>query len=253
MLRSIHVFAFAGAFAAVALVGCNAVLGIDEAESRDDGDPLHPTSQSIPVAGCDKPGTDCGGCVSGSTAFTNCLSNHDCRKALDEYRACLGSKCSGGACFDALKAGAGKLVADVVQAECPMCEGSSPLADMCDLYCACMEQTLPSLAGVPADGKTCETYNQALDWPAADLAACKMACANLARTDIASVHCRWGHCELATNGETRGHCLHAIDQSICPLAATPNPDCKDRKLAGWACDGPQDCCSNHCVGNICGM
>jgi hypothetical protein len=123
---------------------------------------------------------------------------------------------------------------------------------MCDLYCACLEQTLPALGGVPADGKTCETYNQTLPWqPPGNLAACKAACDSLANSDVASVHCRWGHCELATNGETRGHCLHAIDDSICPLAATPNPDCKDRRLTGWACDGPQDCCSSHCVGNIC--
>jgi len=250
MSRLPNTLALVGALATFALVGCNAVLGIDEAHSRDDGTPRS-TTQLIPVPGCETPTTDCASCVSGSVAFADCLKDHACRKALDGYRACLGSKCDAGACFDTLLAGPGSLVADFVRGECAECEGVTPLASMCDLYCACMEQILPPpTAGALPDGATCETAAVA-PWEAGQLAQCKAACDELAKRDVASVNCRWGHCELAANGENRGHCGHAIDSSICPEAVKPNASCTDRSLPGWACDRSQDCCSNHCTGNIC--
>jgi hypothetical protein len=251
MLRLIHVFAFTGAFAAVALVGCNAVLGIDEAQSRDDAS-SQSTVQVIPVPGCENPETSCATCVSGSKAFGECMGNHACRKALDGYRACLGSKCNGATCFDTLLAGPGQTVAEFVRGECPACESNKPLASMCDLFCACMEQTLPPpTTGAPVDGLTCESFLAALPWTVASMAECKDSCEALAKADLASVNCRWGHCELAANGEARSHCGHAIDDSICPRAAALNPDCRDRNLPGWACEQNQDCCSNRCLSRIC--
>lgn len=251
MTRVADYLAAAGALATVALLGCNAVLGIDQAHSRDDGTTTS-TVQAIPISGCDVPNTECSTCVASSKAFGTCLGDHKCRKALDTYRACLGSKCNGAGCFDALAASAGADVAEVVSTECPQCEGNTPLVTMCDLYCRCMEQILPpATQGAAPDGLTCETFNDALPWTAGNMAACKDACGKLAATDVASVNCRWGHCELAANGESRSHCGHAIDDSVCPKSAAPNPDCKDRNLPGWACDIDSDCCSNRCSGNIC--
>lgn len=251
MLRLAHALALASAFSAISLIGCNAVLGIDEAHPRDDGSPAVSTSQVIPVPGCEAPGTDFAACFSDSIAYGDCLANHDCRKALDAYRACLGSKCAGTTCFDKLLAGAGQAVADYVQGECPQFEDVKPIAAVCDLYCACMQQTLPpSTKGAAADGLTCETF-AGVSWQPGNKAQCKDACEALAKKDLGSVNCRWGHCELAANGEARGHCSHAIDNSICPEAVVPNAKCTDRSLAGWACDVPHDCCSNNCSGRIC--
>jgi hypothetical protein len=251
MSRLSHTLALAGSLCALALIGCNAVLGIDEAHSRDDGGSSTSTAQVIPVAGCETPGTEFSAHFSDSQAYADCLASHDCRKALDAYRACLGSKCNGIACFDKLSAGAGQQIADVVHAESPQFEGIKPIASVCDLYCACMGQTLPpATKGAVADGLTCETF-AGVSWEPGNKAQCKDACEALAKVDLASVNCRWGHCELAANGEARGHCGHAIDDSICPALAVPNAACTDRSLKGWACEGPRDCCSNNCSGNIC--
>ena len=250
MLRPTPALALLATISLPALVGCNAVLGIDEAHSRDEG-MASSKVQVIPVPGCDAPTTECATCVSGSKAFQECLVDHDCRKALDVYRACLGSKCDGDTCFDKLQVSAGQPVADYVRGECSQCEGVTPLVSVCDLYCACMEQVLPpAVEGGVSDGLTCETFAGA-PWAPGNLAQCKDNCEALAKTDVASVNCRWGHCELAANGELRSHCSHAIDSSICPVAAVPNANCTDRSLPGWACERAQDCCSNHCAGHIC--
>jgi hypothetical protein len=249
MSRVAYSLAVAGALAALSLIGCNAVLGIDEAHSRDSA-VSNSKSLVIPAEGCDIPQTECAKCVSGSNALISCMGDHDCRKSLDAYRQCLGSKCENVACFDALSVSAGSAVADVVHAECPVCEGTSPLASMCNLYCACMQQTLPTPAGAVADGMTCEAFNDAasLPWAAGTLVACTDACKKL---DLASLNCRWSHCELANNGETRAHCQHAISEVSCPLAVAADADCTDKKPFGWGCDVSKDCCSNRCIGNIC--
>lgn len=250
MSRLAYTIALLGCVSPLALVGCNAVLGIDEAHSRDQGT-VSSTIQVIPVAGCDAPTTECATCVSGSRAFQECLADHDCRKALDVYRACLGSKCDGDTCFEKLQASAGQPVADYVRGECPQFENVTPLVSVCDLYCACMGQVLPpDIEGGVSDGLTCETFAGA-PWTAGNLVECKNNCETLAKTDLASVNCRWGHCELAASGELRTHCGHAIDSSICPVAVVPNANCTDRSLSGWACERAQDCCSNHCAGHIC--
>lgn len=250
MYRTKYALALLGCAAAVASVGCNAVLGIDEAHSRDEGSSSSAV-QVIPIPGCDAPTTECATCVSSSKAFQACLGDHDCRKALDVYRACLGSKCAGDNCFEQLQISAGQPVADYVRGECSQCEGVTPLVSVCDLYCACMEQVLPpAVEGGVADGMTCETFAGA-PWAADNLAQCKDNCEALAKTDLASVNCRWGHCELAAGGELRSHCSHAIDSSICRAAVVPNSNCTDRSLSGWACENAKDCCSNHCAGNIC--
>lgn len=249
MFRLAQALALVATFSLPALVACNAVLGIDEAHERDDSSSTS-TSLVIPAEGCNTPQTECATCVSGSNAFVACMGDHTCRKSLDTYRQCLGTKCDNPACFDSFAKSAGSAVADVVHAECPICEGSSPLASMCNLYCACMQQALPTQPGMLADGKSCESYNDPtqLPWSAGTVTACTDACKKL---DLASLNCRWSHCELATNGETRSHCQHAISEASCPLSIVANNDCRDRKPFGWGCDSANECCSNRCVGEIC--
>lgn len=241
--------------AALATGGCNAVLGIDEAHDREAGSSGNHT-QLLPTATCARPHGNCTTCFNDSKAYVSCLASHDCREALDEYRQCLGSSCHNDGCLEILRGGPGRMVADWVTSEsCSDCVDSSPLTDTCDLYCACMEQVLPETAGDNAVGKTCESFDGSeLPWmpvgnPAGDLAACKAACKDL---DPATVHCRWGHCELANSGELANHCHHAVDDTFCPNKITANASCTDRRLGGFACpNGDQQCCSGTCIEKIC--
>ncbi|HVY28859.1 MAG TPA: hypothetical protein VHB79_20020 [Polyangiaceae bacterium] len=241
--------------AALASGGCNAVLGIDEAHDRNAGGGSN-HSQLIPTATCASPHGNCATCFDGSKSYTDCLANHDCRKALDDYRQCLGFSCHEDGCLDALELNAGRAVADWVTTEsCTDCVDNSPLADMCDLYCACMEQVLPASAvGADMQSKTCESFNGSeLPWTStgnasADRVACKTACKAL---DAGSVHCRWSHCELANSGELASHCRHAVSDTFCPKKTTANADCTDRALGGWGCHQDTDCCSGTCTEHIC--
>jgi hypothetical protein len=246
MLRPAHYLALLGSLSAIALGGCNSVLGIDEAHSNDDG-AMASSVLTIPIVSCQAPSPDCAACVAGTNAYAECLSTQDCRKALDGYRACLGSQCDNAACFDALAATTASKVADVVRTECKQCVGKKPLASICELYCRCMQQPLPPQPPATApDGETCETWVKA---PSAG-AACIQACETLAATDPASISCRWSHCELAVGRESRIHCSHAIDFSICPPKVVAGV-CKNRSLRSWACLEDKDCCSGSCVNNFC--
>jgi len=250
MFRPAQYFAFVSSLAVVALVGCNSVLGIDEAHLSDGASSPSNSSNAlaIPIVSCQAPASECAACLASASAYTKCVSNQACRKALDRYRACLGDKCNDVGCFDALSATAASEVADYVRTECSQCAGQKPLASMCELYCRCMQQQLPGItADAAPDGATCETAAAAPNRGSACITACEM----LAATDPASVHCRWSHCELAVGGESRTHCLHAIDSSICPLKVVAGDDCKNRSLPHWACDDGNDCCSSSCSNHFC--
>ena len=229
------------------LGGCNAALGIDEAHDRDGGQAV--TAQAIPLKDCNEPKMDCGSCVEKSQRFAECMGDHFCRKALNHYRECLGTHCSKPECLAGLaKDPIGTTLVDWITTECSSgCVDASPLASMCDLYCACMGQQLPKT------GKTCQTVNDSLPWqlsgePTADTAACKESCKKL---DLGSANCRWSHCELATNGESSGHCLHAVSDFFCPTVTVVDPKCTDRFQKNWGCVDNTDCCSNICSGRVC--
>jgi hypothetical protein len=167
---------------------------------------------------------------------------------LNDYRKCLGAKCDNAVCLDALATGpAHDLAACALDGlECPACPDVTPLADICELYCACMAQPLPPSAEAMPD-ETCESYNGSSlkDWPAGSKEACLTACRGL--KDPAAVHCRWSHCELAQGGELALHCMHAIDDVRCPLAVEANATCKDRRINNWGCESSAQCCSDHCA------
>lgn len=255
MFRLAHSLATVGIFSALALVGCNAVLGIDEAHSRADDVGGVSKALEVPTDTCNGPQpASCATCIAGSckNSLDTCLKAHDCREALNEYRKCLGAKCNVDSCSDGLQAGpARELAACALGAtECPECSDTTPLADICALYCSCMEQPMPATAG-PDAGQTCEQYNGAnlKDWAAGDNAACLAACRSL--KDPAAIHCRWSHCELAQSGELGLHCGHAVGDSRCPLHVEATASCKDKRIDNWGCESSAQCCSDHCVNNIC--
>lgn len=255
MFRLAQALALAAICSLPALVGCNAVLGIDEAHEREDG-ATSSKELEVPTDQCNGPQpAACGACIGTSCAVSleTCLKSHDCREALNQYRKCLGGKCDDSSCLVALRAGPARELAGCAlnAAECPECPGATPLADICDLYCACMQQPMPASAGEPYVGKTCEQYNDTTlkDWIAGDRESCRVACRGL--KDPAAAHCRWTHCELAQSSELALHCGHAIGESRCPLAADLDAECKDRRINGWGCDRSDQCCSDSCVGHVC--
>lgn len=239
------------ALAGLALGACNAVLGIDEAEPRGGAAPTGVLA--VPIAQCDAPTAACAQCISANCqSLGQCLSNHDCRDALDGYRGCLGASCNNPDCFAKLEASAAGSLAQCVKTECPGCAQGAPLVSSCDLYCACMQQPLPATATATTmvTGKTCESWNGAsLPWRSGDVAACKEACAGL--QDLTSVSCRWSHCQLATGDETGSHCQHAISEANCPLMQAQDGECTDKKRSGFGCKKDAECCSQVCTGNIC--
>ena len=231
--------AFGGAFGLL-LGGCNAVLGIDEARPREGGGPA--TGRlAVPVKSCNAPLPACGTCATSGDqcgpVVAACLDLQECREAVNQYRACLGSKCSDdaeGTCFAELEAGVAGDVAQCIAGECGSCVGKSPLVDMCDLYCACMEQECETV--LQSEGK--------LTWQPGNPASCRQICLTL--NDLPSTHCRWTHCEIKKLTGSPRHCGHAVSEQNCPTAISVAAQCTDRSLTGWACGGNQDCCSNNC-------
>jgi hypothetical protein len=253
MSRLAHLLASAAVSATLALVGCNAVLGIDEATPRDDAGGASKALE-VPIDTCDGPQpASCATCIAGSckNSLDSCLKAHDCRQALNDYRKCLGAQCNDDACLAGLQAGPARDLASCAlgATECPECPDATPLADVCALYCACMGQATPVTA--EAGGQTCEQYNGSSlkDWTAGDGASCLAACRSL--KDPAAVHCRWSHCELAQSGELALHCGHAIGDARCPLHVAATAGCKDKRINNWGCATSAQCCSDHCDHNIC--
>lgn len=224
--------------------GCNAVLGIEEAHDR--GSLMSTIKQAVPLKSCDAPRGECAADLAKGNAFANCLTTHDCRAALNDYRECLGSSCNHAGCLDAMKGGPADSVANWVKVESATCVDNSSLAGICDLYCACMEQPLPS-------GSSCAAFDGPdLPWAPlsgdslANRVACKSHCMTL---DLTSAHCRWSHCELANNGESASHCQHAVNEVNCPVK--PKIECTDRRPGGWGCQMDEQCCSAACNNNFC--
>lgn len=255
MLRLAPALAILAIGSLPALIGCNAVLGIDEAHERDEGGGASKVLE-VPIATCDGPQpASCASCIADSckNSLDACLNTTPCRDALNEYRKCLGTKCNDGTCLAALHAGPASALADCALGanECPECPESTPLADICSLYCACMRQPMPLSAGVEAVGQTCEQYDGSSlkDWTAGDTNSCLATCRDL--KDPAAVHCRWTHCELAQSGEKALHCGHAIGELKCPRHVQVTGSCKDKRVDNWGCSSDAQCCSNHCINNIC--
>ncbi len=255
----LSVLAAAGPLATA--LGCNAVLGIDKAEYDPGFDPSQTASANAASSSTGSSGTTTGGedqpeCIgpgsykepsgeecsepsdecelecTGLGVLTECLASSSCRKALDEYRQCLGSDCSGSAtCSECLAAKAPEENApEAILGGCmsnPNCSGQQP-ASMCVLFCACMSD---------------DAYCGQEDTPYREFQDCMTVCE--AWNDPALAHCRWGHCEGA--GTDKRHCGHAFDNNYCDPNAPP---CEGRRKSGHYCESNAQCCTS-CFEQVC--
>jgi len=246
--RLAHLLAVAGSF--IAFVGCNAVLGIDEAHltqgsGKGGGATFNGTSKASPPAAkdCEGPSSACRECIDNSDcaeARATCLADARCRVGLNRYRVCLGAQCNdaSGSCladFQALEAGLnlGSLLSfsACVDGQCHDQCKNMPLAQPCDLYCGCM-------------APNCTTELAARGTPLGD---CATACANA----VHDLTCRWTHCEMAGAHPGEQHCGHAIGEGQCNAKVTIAHSCPDKSQSSYACDSGDDCCSGKCNHNVC--
>lgn len=237
-LASLILSGLAGA--ASLLGGCNAVLGIDEAQLLEPAGPQGPGSRPgvIPITSCQLPTSSCERCLAQGDCEAPkqlCLENRACRTGLNNHRVCLTSGCTDpdNKCFDGLKqveASSGfpsertftGCVSELCSADC----AGSPLASPCDLYCGCML----SNCGI------------------SDRNECLAACAGLS---VATVLCRLTHCNAAPDDPLGNHCGHAVGETHCTGAVSVVPGCTDRNQDSSFCTSDDDCCSRVCRNNAC--
>jgi|GEM_PF-2959648 len=240
-----------GLLTALALTGCNAVLGIDEAHraaestlKQFDAD-KNPATSAVPqfAEKCEKPTDDCAECQAANdcadSSKMECLADSKCRFALDAYRTCLGNPCSdgNGECLTALAKLEGSSLAGLhyvgcVNRTCPeVCEGS-PLISPCEEYCGCM--VVNCTDEVKAFGT--------------DFNECVTSCNAVAP---AAILCRWTHCEMAPHQINAGHCRHALGDGRCAAQTATQPACTERSQNDFICEKSTDCCSNFCNHGFC--
>lgn len=250
MSRIGHALALTSTLAALALAGCNAVLGIDEAHLSDlgtgGGDPtvkLNSKVATLASEDCSAPSADCAKCIASSDcadAKAACLADANCRVALNAYRVCLGSQCSDsdGKCLSALSTYESQLhlgllpFSQCVQATCGDKCKDTPLVPSCELYCGCM-------------APNCTSELAARGTPLMD---CQAACGQATVDDLT---CRWTHCEIAATHMNAGHCGHAIGEVFCNAKTVITSTCSNKSQSTYACDTGEDCCSGKCNHNVC--
>jgi hypothetical protein len=256
--------------ASFALLECNAVLGIEQAEldptfgdtgnggtagtsGAGSGGTVSGkggtsgtggrTKVTLPVAGCIDRKDECAACLTTCTSFdlAACLDDKVCRNAVDDYRACLGNLCDQQEnCREELFAVSDPLVDSLVMCLADSCltpcEGST-LVRMCELYCACMKDNCPTK-------------------PIAMAADCVSSClADPATADGNIAYCRKYHCEFidTTGANPATHCEHAVGQlEECESPIAPMPQCDgDEVISGFPCLEDAECCSGVCEGETC--
>jgi len=235
---------------ALAALRCNAVLGIDEAEvdptfvagaratggtagSAGTGNSTNYSGTHLPI-GCIEPASGCTDCLKNAGFDESaCLSDPACRKALDDYRVCLGDACTGSEnCLEELLYPIASELA-ALSDECRTVCGEKPLYTQCELYCACMDHNCAGTLG--ATGDACVTQCMAGD-----------------ARDPGIAYCRKSHCEFAglSGIDTVSHCEHARGINACATVPMPDATC-DRVLTGFPCSDRSDCCSNNCSNQVC--
>ncbi|HEV8548380.1 MAG TPA: hypothetical protein VGQ57_05110, partial [Polyangiaceae bacterium] len=180
-----------------AVVGCNAVLGIDQAEldegSSTAGKPGVAAGKGSFVS---MPTDDCSACMQANCTppLQACLADATCRAKLTYYDStCITlANADPGTCREGLSVpGLSTGVANCLTANCASQCGASPLVDACDLYCNCM-----GAAG------GCGT----------SIAECSANCTAW-RVRPGMLDCVLSHCEAAVESTTPAnhdmHCSHA--------------------------------------------
>ena len=253
MARLMQAFVLNLGIAVAVLGGCNAVLGIEEAQLREgegsggsaSGGPSDsPNATPQLEIACTAPDTACTACLAKNCIDekVRCLADSSCRFGLKSFRVCLGSQCSdtSGTCLNKLTTLEDSLYpGDLTLAACASIECSAECANMplvgpCDLYCGCMA---PVCAGELA-----AQPHSALG------AECMTECEKQTPGDI---NCRWTHCEVAIDRPDEGHCGHAIGQANCNPNVSVVNTCRDKSQTSFACKVGADCCSGKCTRNVC--
>jgi len=217
---------FQGALLAAALVGCNGLLGIDEAT-------LDPDASARGGAAGSGGSTGVGGGSGGSACSLmapdpcnqcvaeRCCSAHDacngdaaCKKALSEYNVCVGvsfTNDAGGTCEEAL--GTSGALAQAL-ATCALSNAATDTPPGC--ADACTDK--------PIGGDICSTYCScvSLNCPekAFEVGSCLANCGAFTEPQLT---CRPYHCTLAQKAKTSSdepgrvtHCGHSFGEALCP-------------------------------------
>lgn len=214
----------------LAAAACTQVLGLEEAElappqSEDTPSAAGPLSVPLPGTACEEPPQpSCVTCLQGCVVDT-CVADYKCRRELDTYAACLGSRCDADQESCALGVDDPDLFACLTDCAAD-CEGTRLVAP-CELYCACMEEFCVEERDAVGD---CMTTCEALP---DDVRDC--------RRD----HCEWGR-------GMGNHCKHASDRiPICMPFDDAAALCGAGKERFWACDRDSECCSGDCGDGAC--
>jgi hypothetical protein len=215
------------------LVGCNSVLGIEEATLDPGSASSSKKPQVPPKLNCDEPKVDCKTCRD-NCEIQSCLEDNTCRDALFDYRSCLGSTCfdeEAPGCMAAFETAVPDLAGPFLTCirGCAEDCDDSPLVSTCELYCACLSDNCPQ------------------DFE--ELQNCVQTCKD--DNDLTVYGCRLVHCQYAPEfGPV--HCEHAMGEGLCEKgSAAPTNDCEDKRISTWTCERNDECCSDSCVNNFC--
>jgi hypothetical protein len=196
---------------AVAHLGCNTILGIDQAT-------LDP-SDAAGGGTCSLTAPDpCNQCIAARccASYEPCIASEDCQKGLSEYNVCVGSKFTddaGGTCDEAFASSPNTLRSDL--ATCAFLHGNTSSERGCSE--ACKDK--------PVGGDICSTYCSCLADTCSDKvlggeSSCLDLCGGFTEAQLA---CRPYHCGLAKNAKAEGseslrqtHCGHAVGEALCP-------------------------------------
>lgn len=206
-----------------ALAGCNAVLGIEEAEpASTEQAALCEFGQGATLGACGFSDT-CENCVSGcGTQLSTCLGDRACRQALAHFRTCQRDDCTdpSGKCTTCLSS---QTNASCLAGCASKCNGTE-IVSRCDLFCSCMTANCSrEFDGMEDCHQKCEAEEPWL------------------------TYCHLDHCELAGILPQSDHCLHASERKPVCMQVASDPSCTNKKLSGRACSSPADCCSSSCT------
>jgi hypothetical protein len=212
------------------LGGCNAVLGIEEAQVDNTVGALScQLPDERPIDRCEST-LECETCLRSCRAgeIRECIDAEDCRKGLVDHRVCVRDDCQDedGRCTTCLaaKTGPGCL------ADCaPECAGGE-IVSLVELFCTCMDTKCAGTLGGPV-GECRTLHADTPDW---------------------ELECLISHCELADTGAI--HCQHSGEGAgrQCRTMVQVPDDCDASKgLEGYGCERNTDCCSTFCDDHVC--
>lgn len=231
---------------ALLVLGCNAVLGIEEAElDQVEATLVCERPLSEPSKECVAPDRDaCETCMAGSCdpdLASACLADGNCRGDLLDHRVCLqnDNDCidEGGACTSCMTAPGDPFEMVKCSRDCGQTCAGAELPSICEIYCACMTERCPAEPFVLA--------------PAGEVTDCLTYCATIPSH---TTTCRISHCTLAKMPDIPGHCGHSVGRDqACEDVQPPELSCTspDQGKLGYGCDVPDDCCSGQCRNNRC--